>query len=139
MGIKCYNKPNRTKTRHFSANDCGRIVCTAVKHGANRVDVWRKVEPCLGDPCEKVRVRAVISSVLEAATAIAIAVGTALAVVRLARVTLVLFLRVPVIRKYVLHLMGQTKRLEDAFLKARNITSEVQELERILLQRWGPP
>lgn len=139
MAIKCYNKPNRTKKRHFTARDCGRIVCTAIEHGENRVSVWHQVEPCLGDPCEKVRVRALVNAVLEAATAIAIAIGTALAVIRLARVTLVLLLRIPVVRKYVIQLLGTTKKLEDAFTRAKDITAEAQELERILLQRWGPP
>lgn len=138
MTLKCYNKPNRSKPRLFSAKDCGRIVCKAVDQGQSRAEIWRRVEPCLGDPCEKVRVRAFVNAVLEAGAAIAIALTAAIAVMRIARVALALVLRIPVVRRYVLRLMGQVKSLEDAFTKARDITGQAEVLEKVLNQKWGP-
>lgn len=48
MPLVCYNKPNRTKPRHYSARDCGRIVAYARATGASDVEILAHIAQAYG-------------------------------------------------------------------------------------------
>lgn len=39
MPVKCFVKPNRTRTRNFSARDAARVMCYAIEQGATRQQI----------------------------------------------------------------------------------------------------
>jgi hypothetical protein len=49
MPIKCYTKPNRTKTRNFNAKAVARIYCTAVQDGVDPDEIDELIEECMND------------------------------------------------------------------------------------------
>lgn len=58
MATRCYNKPNRTRERTFTARDVGRIACAAVQDGVTRRDLQREIARCVPNEeidCEKIR------------------------------------------------------------------------------------
>lgn len=55
MPIKCYEKPNRTKKRPFTAKACGRIVCYAIEDGASRKELEEEIDKCLDDGSRRKR------------------------------------------------------------------------------------
>ena len=53
-GIKCYQKPNRTEERKFTAQDAARIMCYAFKGGASEADMVRRFRfHCKGETKER--------------------------------------------------------------------------------------
>lgn len=47
MTVKCYNKPNRTRVRTFTAKDVGRIACAAIEDGVSEADIITALEECI--------------------------------------------------------------------------------------------
>ena len=135
MVLKCYNKPNRTRTRHFTAKDCGRVVCSALENGANKQDVFREVQKCLGDVCEYERIRLFVDLVLNAAAAITIGLAFVRAFAIAARFALVAFRRIPLIGALVSRANRSILALEDAAKSARDITNEAQLLKVTILRK----
>lgn len=70
MPIVCFNRPNRTRKRTFTARDVGRIACQAVKAGVPPSEIVKELEECLGEQlCDKERVRQQLRSYLQSTAA----------------------------------------------------------------------
>jgi len=137
MPLKCYIKPNRTRKRVFTAKDCGRIVCYAIDDGAIKQEVFKEVTRCLGDPCQYERIEQIVKALLEALAAILLAIKIARGVAVVIRVLTVLVRRIPLLGAATKRLENVNVAIEDAFLKAKDITGQVKELERIILTKKG--
>lgn len=55
MPIKCFNKPNRSQRRFWTAKTAAQAVCYAVAAGASPEEIRQEMAPCV--PCETTRRR----------------------------------------------------------------------------------
>lgn len=53
MAIKCYYKPNRSESRKFTESDASRVLCYALRDGANFEAFYLKAKECGGAEIER--------------------------------------------------------------------------------------
>jgi hypothetical protein len=135
MPLVCFNRPNRSVARFFSAKDAARIICAAKSHGATDVEISKAAfAKCGFDPCNKEKIREEIESLqkdiaeLEASIEIALVVMAVIAVAfgRIKRIPIVKrllpkteinFARVQATRALIANLQRTSKRLAELAAK----------------------
>ena len=81
MPKKCYNKPNRSKPRYFTAKDVERVTKSAISHGTDPVDTLRLILEVTGYKDEVCGLRSYING-YKVATELAAEIGGVLALAK---------------------------------------------------------
>lgn len=131
MPLKCYQKPNRTKVRTFTAKDVGRIACYAIDDGALKSDVRREVDKCLGPNEECEHAFSVLEVILKLLLALALALFVLSTLQRLVRVLLILRRILP---KEIVEAL-EDKRIQQL---EEEVKIRIDEVTELILARKGP-
>ena len=144
MPTVCYFKPIRSQPRYFSGRDAARVFCSAVEHGASPRTIIDEIhKKCASDPCEREKVRAHARAILEAEAvirvALAITIGVSAALLVALGAVLYVIRRIPGMRLLLRRLDGSILRMEDALLKAKDITGHARVIEETTLPTGDVP
>lgn len=130
MTMKCYNKPNRTKRRKFTEKSAGSIVCRVLNEGGNLEELRMEVSKCV-DFCEHSKINAVLPRILTLLAAITLALEFVLPLLLALRVASLFLSRIPIIARLLSRVTTSPIMIEDALLKAKDITAQVEIIRKI--------
>jgi hypothetical protein len=134
MTLKCYNKPNRSKPRHFSEKDVGRIACKVLRQGGSETLIMKELQKCMKDPCKREKIDALVKSIAENAVSMLVALAVAQAAVRAVRVVLTVSKRIPFIAKILRKADKKTVQAEESMKKAQDAVKEIIKRNQELLR-----
>lgn len=137
MPLVCFNRPNRTERRVWTAKKVGQVCGYALREGSTPSELQRELEDCLGLPeqCDCAEIRNWIGNLLAALAAALIIIGAPRGVVIRSFIALVRILarRIPAL----LPVLDYLQRLETARTLLEEVRAAAQRIEQLVKPKDG--
>lgn len=129
MTIKCFNKPNRTTVRTYTAKDVGRITCYAINAGVSKQSIQKEIEKCLGDVCKREEVNEFATNVIAAMAALTISLAISAYILAVIRNPVRILRQAPGLGKLLKELEKKLREREIVLERAKKLIAEATKIK----------